>query len=192
MFFKKAKPQGTQPELYAPQTLAWASADAELQQMWVSVSRWEFRVEPSLQAQNMLAMDFKFDGIAATGPLRGLRVSASLELRERDKPPEYLTATWPDHCSAIQGCADAGNRDGYGTSLDLTLFCQPGAFDWIYRVFLAGATLGGSLGYSVYLDCPTSRRNGFWTEDWLRERLRVREWSLESDWERVACRSGDV
>lgn len=181
MLFKRGKPQDSLPEAPKGPSFAWADAGSEFQQMWVNVSRWKFLVAPSLQAENMLNMDFNFEGVAATGPLRGLRVFASLELCERGKPPAYLSGRWPDHSGDLQGCADAGDRDGYGMALHITLFCQPGAFDWIYRAFSAGIASGSSLGYSVSLDCPTIPSDDFWVEHWLRERLRVRHWSLQSD-----------
>lgn len=184
MLFKKTTGPKTKVEVESEPSFAWENPDQTFQQMWVNVDKWNFVVEPSLQSAPGTTFDFVFEGIAATGPLANFRVSASLQLRERSKPPEYISTRWPEHLNDLQGFARLGQPITREPSLYVTLFCQPMTFDWVYRTFILGTSTSGTLGYQLTLDCPSAHEEKFWSKQWLSEHLRIENWRLESNWSR--------
>ena len=167
----------------------WHSESGDFQEMWADIRRWTLDVQPTNTGLG-LYLALKFEGVAKSGALAGQRVLAEVLLRDRGTVNKYmedrLQCAWGD----VQGYGQINNHDGYGTKLDLSLYCEPAAFDWVCRVF-AAATNGAVLRLSVRLDRP-AEAEGFWQERWLNELLRIGEWRIHSDCALASSATGDA
>lgn len=177
MFNKSATP----PASVTSAEYLWADTNNDRQSIWISVQDWQYKVFPSRQAKAFGSFLFQFEGEVTTESLKGLTIAGTIEVLEEGETPTWLDDVWKQVPKDVEGHVSlTGSVDPTRPpNIDVTLYCQESALDWIFRAFsVASQGRSGGLGIEVKVDCPNNEGGPFWAEQWRREYLRVVSWEL--------------
>ncbi len=161
----------------------WPQEDDESQNIWAHIDTWNYKVFPSLRTREFGRWLFQFEGKATIASLQDIDVGGEIKIFDPSDPPDDLQCMWRNVPKEIEGhCRylEAHDKTRQG-SLDVTLYCQPAALDWIYRAFSVGSqSRQGGIHIQLQVDCPNKDGEAFWRDQWRSEYLRVAHWELFS------------
>lgn len=171
-------------------TLEWKELSRAGQSMWVAVSRWDYKVFPSMVGQRWGSWLLQFEGRANLGSLQGLTVAGDIEVLEAGEELGMLSDYWKNVPKRVEGYGFLMHEKGspaVAASFGFTLYCKPEALDWVYRAFMCGlSSPHGGLGIDINISFPDPVEPEFWKERWRNEKWNVTSWKLFSGASRSA------
>jgi len=174
----------TAAQLEVEPRLEWPDLARLQQTFWVEVTRWDYKVFPSMGSEDWGSWLFQFEGRTKLGSLKGLSVGGEVSILEPNEDLGGLADYWKNVPKQINGIGFLSHdktdspREAH---FYLELYCKAKAFDWVYRSFLCGfLTPQSGLGIEVSIAYPDPIAPDFWKEQWRRERWQITSWKLFS------------
>lgn len=179
MFFSK-KP--VNENIKSEPLLEWEKYSQTHQSLWVSVSRWDYKVFPSTKGSEFGSWLFQFEGRTNLGAAKGLTVAGGIEVIEPGEEHGMLQDHWKNPPNSIEGygCLMHEKHDPvFMASFGFTLLCKQEALDWLYKAFMCGfASQNGGIGLEIGITFPDEMGEDFWKDRWRDEWWQVTNWKV--------------